>query len=77
MKAKACKATLEEVEKMVELALSELESTRSQEERMLEDIASAKRVYQEYHSKANDLLPVLKAHKQVILKCGLLFSCNC
>ena len=52
---------------MVEVEKRGLENSRASQERIREDIATAKKVYYEYIGKINDLLPVLKANKQVML----------
>ncbi|CAK8672523.1 unnamed protein product [Clavelina lepadiformis] len=43
-----------------------LDRKNLERKRILDDIISAKRVYYDYHRKATEMLPVLRAHKEVI-----------
>lgn len=61
----ASKATSLELEKTVSSERRSLENARKDQQRVMDDILSAKRVYDEYYKKASELLPVLQAHKQV------------
>jgi len=61
------KETDVDLQKMIDEVQSSIEIARLEKERVHGEFTSAKRVYDEYHRRMNELIPVVKLHLQVCL----------